>query len=506
MFADEAHLHLETDLGWGWAPRGQRLYVHLSSPPLARKLTCFGFYALGATQPVRLWTTHWANAETTCQALRELRDRYPERPLILVWVDKNLGCEGGDGLAFALALNGDAAAALVGTGSKTRLELRDAHAAADPAEPPMLVYSDLFAVDADGKELPSRMRLSEREVRLEVDAAGARYPVTVDPMWTQQGILLSADGAESDAFGTAVAIDGDTAILGAPQKTVGMNGHQGQAYVFVRSGTAWSQQAVLLDWGTGTALEEFGHSVALSGDTAVIGAPGKDVGTFSRQGQAHVFVRSGTSWSQQAVLVDLTDGKDMDRFGASVGISGDTVVIGANEKRVGTAFGQGQAYVYVRSGTSWAKEAVLVDTATGAVLDEFGHSVAISGDTIVIGASRKTVGTSRLQGQAYVYARTGTTWNPEAVLVDKALGESQDFFGASVAVSGDIAVIGAPLKGVKGRAWQGQAYVYVRSGTGWSQDAVLVDSAAGTAEDFFSTSVALSGKTILIGAPLRWLA
>lgn len=85
IFSDEAHLHLDTDLGWGWAPRGQRLYVNSNSPPLAKKLTCFGFYALGATEPVRMWTTHWANAETTKQMLGALRDSYPGRRLILIW-------------------------------------------------------------------------------------------------------------------------------------------------------------------------------------------------------------------------------------------------------------------------------------------------------------------------------------------------------------------------------------------------------------------------------------
>ena len=85
VFCDEAHLHLDTDLGWGWAPRGQRLYVNSTSPPLARKLTCFGFYALGASEPVRLWTTHWANAETTNQMLHALRDSYPDLRLVLGW-------------------------------------------------------------------------------------------------------------------------------------------------------------------------------------------------------------------------------------------------------------------------------------------------------------------------------------------------------------------------------------------------------------------------------------
>jgi transposase len=85
LFGDEAHLHLDTDLGWGWAPRGQRLYVNSTSPPLARKLTCFGFYALGETEPVRIGTVSWANADSTCQRLRALKASYPHRRLVLIW-------------------------------------------------------------------------------------------------------------------------------------------------------------------------------------------------------------------------------------------------------------------------------------------------------------------------------------------------------------------------------------------------------------------------------------
>jgi len=157
-------------------------------------------------------------------------------------VDKDPQCGDRSQLAFSLLLSGDVAATLTGKGAGTRLELRDPRA---PNEPPILAYSDLFALDADGKELPSRMRLDGRTLRLEVDAAGARYPVTVDPMWTQQTVLASSDGAANDLFGASVAIDGDTAVIGAPLKTVGASAQQGQAYVFVRAGSSWVEQATL---------------------------------------------------------------------------------------------------------------------------------------------------------------------------------------------------------------------------------------------------------------------
>lgn len=154
---------------------------------------------------------------------------------------------------------------------------------------PGFVYRDLFALDAHGKELPARLSMTERTVRLEVEAAGAEYPVTVDPMWTQQASLVALDGAAHDSFGGAVSIDGDTALIGASGKRVGANDQQGQAYVFVRSGETWTQQAILLDLASGATGDYFGVSVALSGDSLAIGAMSKEVGINRAQGQAYIF-------------------------------------------------------------------------------------------------------------------------------------------------------------------------------------------------------------------------
>ena len=151
--------------------------------------------------------------------------------------------------------------------------------------------------------------------------------------WSQQAELTAADGAANDYFGTSVAISGSTVVVGAPSK----NSSTGAAYVFVRSGTAWSQQAELTA-ADGASGDSFGTSVAISGTTAMVGAPSKDSST----GAAYVFARSGTAWPQQAKLTaaDATAG---DQFGYWVGISGPTAVVGAPNRNSGT----GAAYAFV---------------------------------------------------------------------------------------------------------------------------------------------------------------
>src|SRR5262249_24538194 len=184
-----------------------------------------------------------------------------------------------------------------------------------------LRYDKLRATDATGRELPARMRLAGDQLKLEVSDEAAVYPVTIDPTLAQQAKLTAGDAAEADSFGASVAIDGDTAVIGAPNDDTPAGIDAGSAYVFVRSGTSWSQQAKLTG-GSAQAGDLFGSAVGISGDTVVVGAPSAANGS----GQAYIFVRSGTSWSPD---IHTSPPATDDRVGQVVAINSDTVVIGA---------------------------------------------------------------------------------------------------------------------------------------------------------------------------------
>ncbi len=396
---------------------------------------------------------------------------------------------GGQPLRLALEIGGDLRAEMSADGQAISLR--------DPRKQTSLHYRDLKAWDARGQDLPARMRLEGNEIALEVDDAGAVYPLTIDPLLSQQAKLTASDGAAGDLLGFSVAISGDTAVVGAEGDDVGANVDQGSAYVFVRSGTSWTQQQRLIA-GDGAAGDSFGQSVAISGDTAVVGALSDNVGANVDQGSAYVFVRSGTSWTQQQRLT-ASDGAAGDSFGQSVAISGDTAVVGAHFDDAGANTDQGSAYVFMRSGTSWTQQQKLT-AGDGAALDNFGLSVAISGDTVVVGAYLDDVGVNVYQGSAYVFVRSGTSWTQQQKLA-AGDGAANDQFGFSVAISGDTAVVGARFDGVGANPIQGSAYVFVRSGTSWTQQQRLI-AGDGATFDSFGSSVALSGNTVVVGASL----
>ncbi|WP_437682016.1 hypothetical protein [Sorangium sp. So ce131] len=359
-----------------------------------------------------------------------------------------------------------------------------------------LSYTDLFVRDATGKVLSAWLSLEGGQVAIHVDDEGAAYPIEVDPLIAnQQAKLVASDGAVGDYFGASVAIAGDTAVVGAAGDDIDWRGSQGSAYVFVRSGTSWVQQAKLVA-SDGESPDEFGASVAIAGDTVVVGAQYSDIDLSASQGSAYVFVRTGTSWTQQAKLV-ASDGEGLDRFGVSVAIAGDTAVVGAVDDDGRMSHGHGSAYVFVRSGASWTQQAKLV-ASDGAGGDYFGVSIAIAGDTAVVGAMDDTIDGRSHQGSAYVFVRSGTSWTQQAQLVASD-GAVWDQFGVSVAIAGDAVVVGARLDDVDGRADQGSAYVFVRSGTSWAQQAQLVAS-DGAAGDYFGSSVAIVGDTAVVGA------
>ena len=357
-----------------------------------------------------------------------------------------------------------------------------------------LHYDGLAAFDAAGRELEAGLACADGAILIRVDDRTAAYPLTVDPLIFLETKLTASDGADFDYFGRSVALSGDTALVGAAQHDVGGNENQGAAYVFVRSGGIWAQQAQL-SAADGSPGDSFGDSVALSGNTAVVGAPWNDAGGSVRQGSAYVFVRSGTTWTQQAQLA-ASDGESSDKFGDSVAISGDTALVGASADAMGTQGDQGSAYVFVRSGTIWTQQAKLI-ALDGAGWTKLGTSVALSGDTALVGAPGDDTGVS--PGSAYIFVRSGATWSQQAKLT-AADGASSDCFGISVALSGDTALVGADRDNVGAAGDQGSAYVFVRSGTIWTQQDKIT-AADGGALHKFGASVALSGDTALIGAP-----
>jgi hypothetical protein len=251
-------------------------------------------------------------------------------------------------------------------------------------------YTGLTAYDADGAVVPAWFEAGRvRQIlSIVVDDRAARYPLTIDPI-AQQAYLKASNTGAADQFGFSVSVSDDTVVVGAlgeDSSATGVNGNQadnsangaGAAYVFVRSGATWSQQAYLKASNTSTA-DEFGWSVAVSGDTLVVGAlfeASNATGVNGNQadnsapnsGAAYVFVRSGVTWSQQAYLKASNTGVG-DQFGYSVSVSGDTVVVGAagddsnatgvnGNQADNSANNAGAAYVFVRSGTTWSQQAV----------------------------------------------------------------------------------------------------------------------------------------------------
>ncbi|MFN9978182.1 MAG: hypothetical protein ACK58T_50580, partial [Phycisphaerae bacterium] len=307
--------------------------------------------------------------------------------------------------------------------------------------------------------------------------------------------VLQASGAANDNFGQSVAIDGDTMIVGVPRDLVGGNAAQGSVEIHRWTGSGWTLEATLTAVG-GAANDNFGVSVAIQGDTAIVGANLDDVSTNADQGSAYVFTRSGTTWTQQAQLT-AAGGAVSDQFGVAVAIAGDSVIVGASLDDVGGTNNQGSAYVFTRSGTTWTQQTQLT-AAGGAASDQFGASVALSGDTAIIGARLDDVGSFVDQGAAYVFVRSGTTWTQQAQLLATG-GDIGDNFGSSVAVSGDTAIIGARGDDVGANTDQGSAYIFTRSGTTWTQQAQL-NASGGAASDQFGIAVAISGQTVIVGA------
>ena len=409
-------------------------------------------------------------------------------------------------------------------------------------------------------------------------ASGAVYVfVRSGDAWVQQAYVKASNPGQSDLFGMTVALsaDGNVMAVTAPWErsaATGINGDQnddslpqaGAVYVFTRSGNSWSQQAYVKASNTGRAASEgeplgdgdqFGLSLALSGDgnTMAVGAPTEDsVATgmngdqtddsATSAGAAYLFSRTGTSWTQQAYIKGANTGAG-DLFGYGVGLNDDgntLVVAGYDEDGAGRgvnpdledgANGSGAIYVFSRTGTTWGQDAYMKGSRSEGN-DALGYSLAISGDgsTIVAGAGDESCLVGGINpagcdidkpedasggsaGAAYVWVRSGDTWAEQA-FIKASNPQLQDWFAARIAVSGDgnTLLVGAPMedsnaRGINGNqndesaTESGAAYLFTRSGTTWSQLAYMK---ADSADEFdeFGASVAVSGdgRTLLVGS------
>ena len=286
----------------------------------------------------------------------------------------------------------------------------------------------------------------------DVSASGSAYIFQYNgTAWTEQAKINASDGAANDCFGESVAISGDYAIVGAcwDDDTV-LN--SGSAYIFKRDGTAWIEQAKI-NASDGAAYDYFGFDVAISDDYAVVGAYWDD-GAGTDSGSAYIFKRDGTAWTQEAKIT-ASDGAAYGWFGDSVAISGDSVVVGAKGDD-GAGTDSGSAYIFKRDGTAWTQEAKIT-ASDGAAWDHFGWSVAISGDYAVVGAYGDGDAGS-MSGSAYIFKRDGTAWTEQAKITASD-GAAYDQFGVSVAISGDYAFVGAYLDDDAGSE-SGSSYIY----------------------------------------------
>jgi len=299
------------------------------------------------------------------------------------------------------------------------------------------------------------------------------------PGWAETAKIAPNDPAEEKRFGSSVSISGDTALIGTYLDDIDGTS-SGSAYVVVQSEGVWTQQAKLVA-SDGELGDLFGRSVSIFGDTALVGASWDD-DNGSNSGSAYIFVRSYGAWTQQAKLLP-SDGAETDGFGDAVSISGDTALVGSFFS----------AYVFVRSGQTWIEQAKLVatDGANG-----FGEAVSISGDTALVGALFDDDAGSNA-GSAYVFARSDGAWTQQAKLLPSD-GSEEDHFGHSVALSDDSAIVGALFDGDNG-FWSGSAYVFVRASGVWKQQAKLLPR-DGAAFDWFGWSVSISGDAAVAGA------
>lgn len=490
------------------------------------------------------------------------RVEYQHGPLTEWYVNGPLGLEhgltvheppdeaNGEPLTIALALSGDLRAAVDRGRTGLTLTARDQQAE--------LRYSGLTAFDATGIPLQAWLELQGERLLVRVAETGARYPIVIDP-WVQLAELTASDGGIYDLLGFSAAVSGNVVVVGAPGATFpseATGDDRGAVYAFVKPPTGWANmtETAKLFASDGKANDCLGESVVIIGDTVVAGANHCFQDTGVAPGAAYVFVKPSGGWASGPETAKLTpsDGAPLDFFGASVSMSGNTVVVGrpgpppysssgavyvfvkppsgwadmtetaklttnmANAKGLGTGVsisgnvvvaGTGSwastTYVFVMPPTGW-KDMFPTAKLTSTHRKSPVFSVAIDGDTVVAGAPSVVVGSNQSQGEAYVYVKPPTGWADmtQTAVLTASDGSALDYLGLSATILGNTVVVGAPAGGVGGNTHPGAAYVFVKPTSGWANmtETAKVTSANARSYDRFGWSVAISrgGSPVMV--------
>jgi hypothetical protein len=299
----------------------------------------------------------------------------------------------------------------------------------------------------------------------------------VNGNWVQQARLLAADGAVNDRFGISVSINGNYALVGAYQKDgAGADTSRGAAYVFLRTGNVWTQQAKLLA-SDGAANDHFGYSVSIYGDNIIVGAPDDNVGANTDQGSIYFFSRNGTLWQQD---IRLSTPGILNHHGYSVAMGSNHAIAGAP--------GNSSAHIYIKGASIWSLTSSFTKT------NDFGSAVSIDGETAAVGNPTYT-------GAVYVFVRNTSGFWTEQASIDSPQPQPEDNFGIAVCLKGNQLLIGSPSN-ISGSGLPGNAFLFTRTGTSWAYTR-RVDDSSPNAYAQFGNSVAFDGFNLAIGAHLQ---
>jgi len=310
---------------------------------------------------------------------------------------------------------------------------------------------------------------------------------------TEVAKLIPSDPSSFAAFGTSVAVSGDVAIVGAPDKAVNGLNFAGAAYVFRRAAGVWTQEAEL-NAPVPELHDDFGTSVAIQGNLALVGAPDFPVSAFTGPGTVYLFRFDGVSWNLDTIL-NAADAAADAVFGRSVALDGNRILVGAQLARSGGVAFAGAAYAFHFDGTAWVQDAKFTD-AVPLAWEGFGSKVSLQGDTGLVSVPAAPVGIHNGAGEVHVYRDVAGTWSQEAVLQSN-FPDDFEGFGNAVSIDGDLALIGMPADTINGITNVGSAFLFRRTGTVWALEKKLEPQTI-VSNLAFGGSVSLSGNLALV--------